>query len=233
MEIQSAIAKIDKYSSTDSGDTVEIIERPNGGISIVLADGTLNNIGTKAISMFVAHQIITYISKGLHDGASTRSTLNDLENHYGKNASVSLIILTIDQLTKTLVITHKSQSPIVLVKNSEVNCLQPDNSAQSNKDPAVYQIPLEGEMSLVVFTDGVLNAGKQYQNYFDPCTSLSSLFSEQEPSAQEIATNILSEAIKLDQNKPEDDMSVVVLRTDLQTYNSETRVSVKFPLKSF
>jgi len=39
MEIQISISKIDRYGEGNSGDTVEVVERPNGGISIVMADG--------------------------------------------------------------------------------------------------------------------------------------------------------------------------------------------------
>ena len=39
MEIQLAVAKIAKYAMSESGDTVEVIERPHGGVSVVLVDG--------------------------------------------------------------------------------------------------------------------------------------------------------------------------------------------------
>lgn len=39
MEIQIAVAKTTKYGSQESGDTLEVVERPNGGLSVVLCDG--------------------------------------------------------------------------------------------------------------------------------------------------------------------------------------------------
>jgi hypothetical protein len=42
IDIQIAVAKTNKYASTESGDTVEVVERPHGGFSVVLADGYLN-----------------------------------------------------------------------------------------------------------------------------------------------------------------------------------------------
>ena len=39
MEVQVAVAKIGKYATAESGDTVEVVERPQGGISAVVADG--------------------------------------------------------------------------------------------------------------------------------------------------------------------------------------------------
>ena len=39
LEIQVAAAKIGKYATSESGDTLEMIERPHGGVSLVLVDG--------------------------------------------------------------------------------------------------------------------------------------------------------------------------------------------------
>ena len=39
MEIQIAVSKVNKYAVSESGDTLKIVERPNGGLSVVLADG--------------------------------------------------------------------------------------------------------------------------------------------------------------------------------------------------
>ena len=39
LELQVAVAKVSKYAVSESGDTVETIERPHGGLSLVLVDG--------------------------------------------------------------------------------------------------------------------------------------------------------------------------------------------------
>ena len=39
MEIEVAAAKIAKWATSESGDTLEMVERPQGGISFVLVDG--------------------------------------------------------------------------------------------------------------------------------------------------------------------------------------------------
>jgi len=39
MEILIAAAKVNKYATSESGDTLEVVERPNGGLSVVLAAG--------------------------------------------------------------------------------------------------------------------------------------------------------------------------------------------------
>ena len=39
LKIDVAVVKTNKYASRESGDTVEIVERPGGGISVIMADG--------------------------------------------------------------------------------------------------------------------------------------------------------------------------------------------------
>jgi len=47
MEICVGISKVSKYAVSDSGDTAEVVERPNGGLSVVLADGQSSGRGAK------------------------------------------------------------------------------------------------------------------------------------------------------------------------------------------
>ena len=47
MELQVAVAKAGKYATRESGDTLEMIERPHGGLSFVLADGQTSARGTR------------------------------------------------------------------------------------------------------------------------------------------------------------------------------------------
>ncbi len=54
LEIELAVAKVAKYATSESGDTVEVVERPHGGISIVVSDGQRSGRSAKAISNLVA-----------------------------------------------------------------------------------------------------------------------------------------------------------------------------------
>jgi hypothetical protein len=37
MEIDLGIAKINKYAVSEGGDSIEVVERPRGGISVIMA----------------------------------------------------------------------------------------------------------------------------------------------------------------------------------------------------
>jgi len=57
MDIQIAAAKTNKYATPESGDTLEMVERPNGGVSVVLADGQSSGRGAKAVSTLVVRKL--------------------------------------------------------------------------------------------------------------------------------------------------------------------------------
>jgi hypothetical protein len=73
MQIQVAVAKIEKYASSESGDTLEMVERPHGGLSLVLVDGQRSGKGAKAISNLVAAKTIALLADGVRDGAAARA----------------------------------------------------------------------------------------------------------------------------------------------------------------
>ncbi|MFN8538506.1 MAG: hypothetical protein U0232_13645 [Thermomicrobiales bacterium] len=71
-EIQIAVAKTNKYASSESGDTVELVERPTGGLSVVLVDGQGSGQAAKTISMMVSAKAVSLLKDGARDGAVAR-----------------------------------------------------------------------------------------------------------------------------------------------------------------
>ena len=57
--IEAAVAKTNKYASRESGDTVEIVERPTGGISVIVADGQGSGRAAKALSLLVTARAVS------------------------------------------------------------------------------------------------------------------------------------------------------------------------------
>ncbi len=78
VEVQIAVAKVNKYASAESGDTLEAVERPNGGLSLVLADGQTSGHGAKAVSMMVVRKVISLLAEGVRDGAAARAASDAL-----------------------------------------------------------------------------------------------------------------------------------------------------------
>lgn len=235
MEVQIAVAKINKYATSDSGDTVEVIERPNGGLSVVLADGQSSGRGAKSISMMVVRRVIGLLSEGVRDGAAARAASDTLYTERKGKVSATLNILSVDMQTNTLVITRNNPVPALVAHDDRVTKLeeasQPIGLYRDTR-PVITEIPLEPCLTVAVFTDGLIHAGSRTGETMDICTSLQALLDCEDPSPPTIADSLLAHAIKLDQGRPADDISVVVLHVSPQEGSRVRRMTVHIPLPS-
>src|SRR3972149_9648186 len=117
MEVKLAVSKINKYASSQSGDTVEIVERPNGGLSVVVADGQSSGRGAKHISILVVRKVISLLADGVRDGAAARAAPGCLYSARGGRVSSTLNIVSVDRQTDTLVITRNNPAPVLVATN--------------------------------------------------------------------------------------------------------------------
>lgn len=233
MEIQIAVAKTNKYASSESGDTVEVVERPNGGVSVVMADGQTSGRGAKAISTMVVRKVIGLLAEGVRDGASARASSDYLYTERSGKVSACLHILSVDLQAGTLVITRNSPTPVFKARGDRIECLSTPSTAigtSRNIRPVITELPLEPETTIVLYTDGIMHAGDRYGAALDICTLLESTLEERSPNAQEIADTLLNSAMRLDQGRPNDDMSVVVLRVLPAESDNIRRMTVRLPL---
>ncbi len=233
MEIQIGIAKINKYASSESGDTLEVVERPNGGLSIVLADGQTSGRGAKVISTMVVRKVISLLAEGVRDGAAARASSDYLFTERNGKVIATLNIISVDLQTNTLVISRNNPAPVFMARNDHIECLSAESIAigtSRNIRPSICELPLESGLTVVAFTDGLEHAGERSGAQLDVSTTLGGLLEEQEPSSQEIADSLLANAIHLDEGRPSDDMSVVVLKTTQLTGDMVRRMSVRLPV---
>jgi len=164
MELQAAISKVDQFSSSEQGDKVEIIERPRGGISIIMAEGKLGGRHSRTIAMKAVHSIMSLIASGLHDGAASRIVLsNIIEEHKGK-AQVNLNIISCDLESQSIVITKNNTTPVVTVFEGIAEYLRFDGiiDADHSSSPSVFQFEIEEGRDFILVSDGILHAGAQY-----------------------------------------------------------------------
>ncbi|KAF0112434.1 MAG: putative protein phosphatase [Chloroflexi bacterium] len=233
MEIHIAVAKINKYSTSESGDTLEIVERPNGGVSVVLSDGQTSGKGAKTVSTMVVRKVISLLAEGVRDGAAARAASDYLYTERGGKVTACLNILSADLQTGTLVITRNNPTPVFIAHQDRVECItSPSDSIGTSRNirPSITEFPLESGVTIVIFTDGIRDAGDRSGQSLDICTLLQAFLEEENPTAQEIADTILSQAIRLDNNRPNDDMSVVVLRSVSTETDQIRRMTVRLPV---
>ena len=234
MEIRIAVAKIRKYATRTSGDTVEIVERPNGGVSVVMADGQSSGKGAKWVSSFVVRKVISLLADGVRDGAAARAASDALYTERGGKVSSTLNLLSADLQTKTLVITRNNPAPVLLALNDEIRSLDekclPVGLYRGTR-PSIAEVDLQVGLTVVMYTDGITHAGKRIGEAMDAVLCLRSLLEDYNPPPQEIADALLEQAIRLDQGRPSDDTSVVVLRVTDAEGDLIRRMSVRLPLE--
>lgn len=233
MEVHIAVAKTNKYATSDSGDTVEVIERPNGGLSVVLADGQSSGRGAKAISTLVVRKVISLLSEGVRDGAAARAASDSLYTERKGKVSSTLNIFSVDMQTRTLVISRNNPAPVLVAYGGQVKILDEESipiGIYRDTRPVITEIPLEAGLSALMFTDGLIHAGSRTGQTMDVGTSLQALLEYEEPTCQTIADSMLERALKLDQGRPVDDVSVAVLRVTNFAGDPVRRMSIRLPL---
>lgn len=233
MEVQVAVSKINKYASSESGDTVEVIERPNGGLSVVMADGQSSGRGAKAISNLVVRKVISLLSEGVRDGAAARAASDSLFTARAGKVSATLNIFSIDMQTSTLVISRNNPAPVLLSQQGQITSLAETShpiGLYRDTRPLISEVPLEVGLTALMYTDGLVHAGSRFGDSLDVFECLEAFLEDEEPSPQIIADSILAQAIQLDQGRPVDDISVVILRVSSFQGDAVRRLAVRLPI---
>lgn len=233
MEVQIAVSKINKYASTESGDTLEVVERPNGGVSVVLADGQTSGRGAKAVSMLVVRRVIGLLAEGVRDGAAARAASDALYTEKGGKVSCTLNIASIDLESNTVVLSRNNPSPIFICREDQVDCMDIESSPlgiRRDIRPVITEVEIEPGLTIVMYTDGLTHAGKRRGQPMDICNAIQAMLEDQDPSPQELADALLTHAVNLDESRPADDISVVALKVTTKNGDDVRRMSVRLPI---
>ncbi len=233
MEIQIAVAKINKYAVSESGDTLEVVERPTGGLSVVLADGQTSGRGAKAVSMMVVRKVIGLIADGVRDGAAARAASDALFADKQGRVISTLNIASVDLHTNTIVLTRNNPSPVFICRGEQIDAHTEESEplgTSRNVRPVITEVGVEAGLAIVIFTDGVSHAGERRGQPMDVAGTIRSLIEDQDPSPQQLADALLAHAIHLDDGRPADDISVLVLKVSPHAGDHVRRMSVRLPI---
>lgn len=233
MEIRIGIAKANKYAMAECGDSIEVAERPRGGISAILADGQGSGKAAKMTSSLVVNRAAALIAEGARDGAVARAVHDYLYAMRDGKVSSTLTILSADFDTQTLLFSRNANCP-VLVKNEygidvydeEVHPI----GVHKHMKPLMNQIALEVGTILVSYSDGIQAAGRKRGNTMEAARLLRLLADSGPDDVDFIAESILEYALDLDNYRPGDDMTVVVMGVSAKDSSHRIqRLSVSFP----
>ncbi len=235
MEIQIGVSKVRKYATSESGDTLEFIERPGGGISVVLADGQRSGKSAKRISNKVAGKVVGMLAEGIRDGAAARAVSDLLYHERAGKVLSTLNILSADFTTQTLVLTRNNPAPILVAHGEHVETLNDpcmEIGTRLGTRPVITQMPIEAGLTILIFTDGLKYAGERIGKPIELMSCFQTLLTQFPNNAQAIADGLLQTALELDQNRPGDDISVLVFQVLAQARDTIRRVSLSLPMDS-
>lgn len=233
MELAVAVAKVGKYATSESGDTFEMVERPQGGLSFVLVDGQHSGRGAKNISNLVARKAISDLAEGVRDGAVARAAHDYLFAYRQGKVSATLNIISVDLVTRTIVLARNNHCPTIVVTPSGTRLLdQPSNPVgiYARTKPNMTELALQAETAVIVYTDGLMTAGEFLGQTLDIPALVHDLTAYGMLDAQQIADSLLAAALEADDGRPNDDISVLVLTVTDESRDGARRLVMRAPL---
>lgn len=101
-----------------------------------------------------------------------------------------------------------------------------------NVRPVITELEIEAGLTIVIFSDGISHAGERRGQPMNISETIRSVLEDQDPPPQQLADTLLAHAISLDDNRPADDISVLVLKVSARTSDDIRRMSVRLPINA-
>jgi serine phosphatase RsbU (regulator of sigma subunit) len=215
LAIELGIAKVNKYASRESGDTAEVVERPGGGVSVVIVDGQGSGAAAKALSLLLSAKAVSLLKEGVRDGAVARAVHDTLLTYRGGKVSAGLDIISTDFKHRHLVITRNGTTPLVVMNGEETTvaaAAEGPIGIYPFTRPCVLRLPLEPGVQVWAVTDGIVGAGVRWGEAPFALEEAILPIADSELNANEQAQRLLECAMRADRGRPSDDMTVATLK---------------------
>lgn len=236
MHLSAAVSKINKWAVRESGDTLEMIERPHGGLSLVLVDGQRSGFAAKAISSRVVRKVVSDLAEGVRDGAAARAANDMLFLHRHGKVSATLVILSVELDSRMLLITRCGNSPVFIrPPGGYMEILDEPSDPLGfyrHTRPLIEQVRLEPGLLVVACTDGLIHAGSRGGPALDVPEAIEELW-QTSAAAEAVADGLLAQSIALDEGRPVDDTSVVALHVQSGEPDGPRRMTVSMPVPDY
>jgi serine phosphatase RsbU (regulator of sigma subunit) len=232
LQIEVAMNKTPKYAVGDSGDSAEVVERPKGGLTAIVADGQGSGRPAKIISKVVVSKAASLVADGTRDGAVARAAHDFLFALRDGKVSATLTMLSADLSSRTIVISRNSNCPVLVRQNGRVDVLDeavnPIGFHQFMK-PVIHEIPLLEETLLMTFTDGILHAGRKYGRQLELGELVRMMEQAFAARSRALADEVFERARELDEGRPADDMTLLVMGVHGEKESRVGRLQVSYP----
>jgi serine phosphatase RsbU (regulator of sigma subunit) len=144
----------------------------------------------------------------------------------------TLNILSIDLESRTVVITRNNPNPVLVRLDGAIKMLSDESQPvglRRGTRPVISELDLRASLMVVTFTDGLPFAGERRSKPFDVVAQFEQLV-KSNAQPQQVADDLMAEALKLEQNRPGDDISIVVIGVLPRDKDDVRRMWVRLPL---
>lgn len=233
MRIDVDVAKVPKHGADISGDTADVIERRDGGLSLIMADGMGSDAQAKFASSYVVTKAMALIAEGTRDGAACRAAHDALYSTREGKSEVGLVIVSADFATKSLVISRNSLCPVLVKRGDELLVYQEQVShigTEQMVKPNIYVLDLVPDTVVVTFTDGFMRCGGKGPAGWELKDIIMEVKHDLKKKPGSVAMTLLDRALERDKGKPRDDISVAVMSVTPHTaVHKIRRMQVSMP----
>jgi serine phosphatase RsbU (regulator of sigma subunit) len=146
----------------------------------------------------------------------------------------TLNIASVDLHSRTIVLTRNNPAPVFVCANDRIDMISEESiplGTSRNLRPLITELPIEPGLTIVIYTDGLTHAGTRRGLPMDIGATIRSVVEDQDPSPQALADTLLAEAVSLDENRPADDISVLVVKVTSRVGDSVRRMAVRLPIE--
>ena len=210
LTLRITTASTHKYAASDGGDSVDVVERANGGIGLVLADGQGSGPAAKTLSLAAVNRSGGLLRDGARAEAAAMAVSDALVAQRGGKVSVAIDVAIIDPGEAHLVLARLSTTPAFWRDAEGRWHALPATPEPAGRYPAqipeIHRMTLSAGCALALVSDGITGAGSRNGARFDPLVWL-----DGEGISGDLAADLLAAALAADHGRPGDDCTVVAL----------------------
>jgi serine phosphatase RsbU (regulator of sigma subunit) len=208
--IDIGVVSTHKYAIKESGDVVEIVDLPDGGLGLVVADGQGSGPAARLVARSTAAQAWSLLQQGVRPDGVAAAVSDALFSSKGGKVSVSLDVARIDR-NGSIEIARLSTNVLLTWSDDRWQVLKTSSEPAGRYDlqiPKLQSIAPGGGCAFVIITDGVADAGRTHGG----AKTIHDFVPDFDPglTATLIAERTFDDALARENGRPGDDMTVVV-----------------------
>jgi serine phosphatase RsbU (regulator of sigma subunit) len=211
LQFEIAIRSTHKYAVGASGDAARIVDLPDGGVALVVADGQGSGPSARSVARLVAGQAADLLTTGAQALTAAQAASDALFAARAGQVSVSFDIVRAGR-QGAIELARCSTNEVLLLDGGDWRQIEQASEPGGRFErqlPQSCQMDAAGVQAVVIATDGIDGAGRKYGRERALFQSVRTLPSYERAAA--LADALFDEAVQLDHGRPADDMTVAVM----------------------